>query len=170
MLTAVHAHCPLCFTWTNWSSKLFLGCRSQSLILICQRTYRRLHGHCVFGDTVWLFFLTSSGIPRPQPWGSSPRFWSVSMVSDLLDASPRRNVRADSFCWRTSVSSVIPLALSATGMSCLNALPVELVRKISYPYFLAQHQIGLFFFKGKRRIIYVSNLSLLLSHCDSVDV
>lgn len=45
MLTAVHAHCPPCFTWTNWSSKLFVGWCSHSLISICS------HGHCVSGDT-----------------------------------------------------------------------------------------------------------------------
>lgn len=90
-------------------------------------------------------FPTVSGIPPAQPWGFSPRFCSFSPVADLLDASPRRNVRADSFCWRTSVSSVIPLAPSATGMSCSNALPVELVRKKTLPILCS---------KALRRIIY----------------
>lgn len=82
----------------------------------------------------WLFavFLSSSESPRAQPWGPSPRFWSFSPVSEILDVNPRRPVRVDNLCWRTSVSSVIPPALSATGMSCLNALPVELVSEISY--------------------------------------
>lgn len=41
-------HCDL--TWTNWSSKLFLGWCSQSPISICQHTCCT-EGHCVFGDT-----------------------------------------------------------------------------------------------------------------------
>ena len=83
--------------------------------------------------TVCRFFsLTSRESPRAQPWGPSPRFWSSSPASDLLEVNPRRPVRVDSLCWRASVSSVTPPAPSATGTSCLNALPVELVSTITY--------------------------------------
>lgn len=87
------------------------------------RLWRHLADCCV---------LTSSESPREQPWGPSPRFCSFSTVSDLLGVNPHhhRPARKDSLCWRTSVSSAIPPALSATGMSCLNALPVELVSRI----------------------------------------
>lgn len=76
--------------------------------------------------------------PRARSWGFSSRLWSFSAMLDLLDVSCRRNVQADSLCRRTSASSVIPLVQSATGMSCLNAPPVELV---SLSYLLSQHII-----------------------------
>lgn len=72
-------------------------------------------------------FVSCSPGPRARSWGFSSRLWSLSAMLDLLDAKCRRNVQADNSCWRTSASSVIPLVQSATGMSCLNALPVELV-------------------------------------------
>ena len=127
-------HCDL--TWANWSSKLFLGWCWRSPISIYQHTCCT-EGHCVFGDTPphclpFFFPLTSRESPRAQPWGPSPRFWSSSPASDLLDVNPRRPVRVDSLCWRASVSSVTPPAPSATGTSCLNALPVELVSTITY--------------------------------------
>lgn len=74
--------------------------------------------------------------PRARSWGFSSRLWSLSAMLDLLDVNCRRNVQADSLCRRTSASCVIPLVQSATGMSCLNALPVE---SVSLSYLFSQH-------------------------------
>lgn len=97
--------------------------------------------------SVCRFFLTSRESPRAQPWGPSLRFWSSSPAPDLLDVNPRRPVRVDSLCWRANVSSVTPPAPSATGTSCLNALPVELVSTITY----VRTEIVGGCFKGKKR-------------------
>lgn len=139
MRTTVHTHCPALHL-NELVQQVISGLVSQSPIDLPAYL---LHGHCVLGSSprCWLFFLfvTSSESTRTRPWGPSPRFWPFSAVSDLLDVNLRCPVRVDSFCWRISVSSVIPPALSATGMSCLNALPVELVS--IFPYTLTFNSI-----------------------------
>ena len=159
LLTAVPAHCPVSAR-ANWSCELFSRqvcvkrhswwCSLSHIELAAHRIRRYHHHHhhhhrccCCCTDTasLWgqtyffILLLTSSQSLRAQPWGRWPPVCcSSSALRDLLRVRkpPRRPpARADGSCWRASVSSVIPPAPSASDMSCLNALPVELVSNIS---------------------------------------
>lgn len=100
----------------------------------------RLRTYCADTASVRRSVVGLSCIPNPRArsWGFFSRLWSLSAMLDLLAVNCRRNVQADSLCRRISASSVIPLVQSATGMSCLNAPPVELV---SLSYLFSQHSI-----------------------------
>lgn len=138
-LTAVHLFVRGSPEWTGPACYNTAGAsiwRAAHRLLLLPPPLLLLRGHCVFGDEHGCalsppplhFQWKSSG---PQTWGPPLPCRSFSAVSDGLRANLRRRVRAVSSCWRASVSSAIPPAPSATDMSFLNALPVELVSFVS---------------------------------------
>lgn len=114
-----------------------------------------------------LFFSLPVKGSREQPCGPSPRSSSSSAVSDLLAVNPRLRAWAGSFCWRASVCSAIPPAPSATGTSCLNALPVESVSQMSCTRTLNTAEITVVFSKGRDELYTSSSFYLPVIYFNS---
>lgn len=167
MLTAVLAHCPLCFTWTNWSSKLFLGCCSQSLISICERTYAartlRLWRHCL------------AVFPHFQ-WNSSAtamRFLAAFLVClygvGSIGCKPSSQCPSGQFLLKNQCVLCHPTCSECNGHELFECTTCGVGEKDFLPVLSSTASNWFIFFKGKRRIIYVSNLiffvTLRFSRC-----
>lgn len=143
MLTTVHVHCPLCFTWANWSSKLCLSWCSQSLISIRRRTCRTV------AATVDTPFYT--GFPHCQwnSYGTAMRLFTAFLLflsgGGFIGCKPSSQCPSGQFLLKNQCVLCHPTCSECYGHELFECTTCGVgKKKKSYPYFAAKLQGGLY--------------------------